>query len=179
MIYCYSATTKTLAFADMLSVILAVPTPNKEPGQPAMQYPNVHLLESTIEPQGNTKGRLYLRAFWYILSKKPGAIKNMPAEIKADEIYVCGPVWVGQPASPIRYFLQNADLRGKKVNMLLTCLSATEMETYQKNGQKLLESIDCIPGKVGVFVAPKLKANGEPDWEIIEEHIRLVIFPEE
>ena len=106
--------------------------------------------------------RALFSVFWHL------PVTNMPDNLP-EEIYVCAPIWAGGIAAPAQHFLKNAPL--KKVNLLLTCSIISEQ--YRINGEKFLATLDCIPGKVYLFATGKT-----PDMEIIEEHVRAIMFNE-
>jgi len=151
MIICYSKTQKTKFYAQVLSDILERP---------------VYMLEAE-----QVKG---LGLLWSVLTKKSAEVFNMPSQIADEEIYICCPVWGGWPAAPIRYFLNNAPIKGKKVNMILTAsLSHTK---YTDKAIKLLNDAECVPGRVEVFATG---GGVTLERDIIESHIRHLIFDED
>jgi len=160
MIFCYSATKKTQVYANVLGQILNSP---------------VHMLKSGIDPAGEFTLGLIIRALWLTITRKGTPIFNMPSHdsFNTDEIYICSPVWGGYPASPIRFFLENAPIKGKKVHMILTA-SVSHIK-YINNGKKMLADAGCIPGNVEVF-ATDSKVPIEQD--VIESHIRQLMFDE-
>lgn len=105
------------------------------------------------------------RMIWHTIAKKPAPILNMPTSIDENDIYICGPVWGGHPAAPIRYFMQNAPLAGKKVNMLLT--ARVGHVNYISNAEKMIRSTNCTLGKVAVFAS---------DGEAIEDQVRELML---
>ena len=143
MIFCYSATQKTKPYAEMLSKILNRP---------------VYMLESDMD---TTRISSMVRVLWYVLTKKSAVVFNMPSDINDEEVYICGPVWGGFPAAPIRYFLEHAPLRDKKVHMLLT--AGISHSKYITKAKDLIISAGYTPGKVEIFAS-----NGEA----IEEQVR-------
>ena len=147
MIFCYSATQKTKPYAKMLADILDCP---------------IYMLESDLDTGSISS---MARILWIAIRRKSVAVSNMPAIPDEEEIYICGPVWGGYPAAPIRYFLENAPLKDKKVHMLLT--AGVGHTKYIDNGKKLLSEAGCIPGNVAVF------ASG---GEAIEEQIRNLMI---
>ena len=151
MILCYSATQKTKPYAEVLGTILEKP---------------VYMLEADFS---------ILKSLWLTLRKKPAPVHNMPAtsDITDDDIYLCGPVWGGYPAAPLRYFLMNASLSGKKVHMLLT--AGMSHNKYGDNAKKLIIEAGAVPGNVEVF-SVDTKADTKMNQEIIEEHIRHLML---
>jgi hypothetical protein len=122
----------------------------------------IYILESDLDTSGLAS---MARVLVHTLTKKPAAVLNMPAGFDDEEIYICGPVWGGRPAAPIKYFLQNAPIEGKKVHMLLT--AGISHIKYADNGKKMIEEAGGIPGNVEVF------ASG---GEAIEEQIRELML---
>ena len=158
MIFYYSATQKTQVYAEILGEIL-----NR----------SLFKLDSAL---GSTIGFTFMaRALWLAITKKAVAVLNIPAVccFNDDEIYLCCPVWGGHPAAPIRYFFQNAPIKGKKVNMILT--ADVSHVKYIDNGKKMIADAGCIPGNVEVFAT-----GGEAALEkdVIEAHIRHLMFDE-
>jgi hypothetical protein len=94
------------------------------------------------------------------LSGKP-CPADIPDIADTGEIYLCAPVWGGKIAAPGQYFIDNSDLKDKKLNILLTCDSITSYEKYKKNAEKVLESKPCINGIVHVFAAGKYPTDKE------------------
>ena len=160
MIFCYSAANKTKVYAQVLGEIL---------------NNSVYMLKSDLDPAGKFTLGLIARCLWLTLTKKSTPVLNMPPKdnFNKDEIYICCPVWGGYPAAPIRFFLENAPVRGKKVHMILTA-SVSHMK-YIDNGKKMLIGAGCIPGNVEVF-ATDSKAAIERD--VIESHMRRLMFNE-
>jgi len=146
MIYCYSATQKSKAYAQLLGEIINCP---------------VYMLDCALDPT-NKISFFFSAAFRKSLS----VVENMPVSIDSNEIYLVGPIWAGEVARPIKYFLENAPLSGKRVNMLLT--AAICHEKYISEAERLLAKLDCIPGEVQVFATPKEGI----DKEMSEAHIR-------
>ena len=160
MIFCYSATKKTKVYAEVLGSVLDSP---------------VYMLKSDLDPNGKFTFRLIARCLWLNVTKKSTPVLNMPTKdnFNKDEIYICCPIWAGYPAAPIRFFLQNAPIKEKKVHMILTA-GVSHMK-YIDNGKKMLADAGCIPGNVEVF-ATDSKAAVERD--VIEAHIRQLMFNE-
>ena len=146
MVFYYSATKKSEAYAKLLGEMLNF---------------DVYELECSLD--ASRKLSFYLSAAF---AKAKSEITNMPKSIDVDEIYLVGPVWAGAMARPIKYFLENAPLEGKRVNILLTAMIADGK--YALAAEKFLSQINCIPGEAHVFATPK---DGL-DKEIAEVHIR-------
>ena len=160
MIFCYSATKKTKVYAEVLGAVLDSP---------------VFMLKSDLDPADKFTFKLIARCLWLTFTKKSTPVLNMPAKdnFNKDEIYICCTVWGGYPAAPIRFFLENAPIKGKKVHMILTA-SVSHMK-YIDNGKKTLADAGCIPGNVEVF-ATDSKATVERD--VIKSHICQLMFNE-
>ena len=146
MVFYYSATKKSEAYAKLLGEML-----------------NFNIFELKCTLDATRKLSFYLSAAF---AKSKFEITNMPKSIDADEIYLVGPVWAGEAARPLKYFLENALLEGKRVNILLTAMITDGK--YALTGEKFLSQINCIPGEVHVFATPKSGL----DKETAETHIR-------
>ena len=146
MVFYYSATKKSEAYAKLLGEMLGFV---------------VYELECTLD--SSRKLSFYLSAAF---AKSKSEITNIPNSIDAKEIYLVGPVWAGDAARPLKYFLENAPLEGKRVNILLTAMVADGKHAV--TAEKFLSKINCIPGEVHVFATPKSGL----DKETAEAHIR-------
>ena len=111
--------------------------------------------------------RFVIKALWLTIRGKGFPVNKMPENLP-EEIYVCSPVWGGNVASPVKYFLQNADIINIKVNILLT--ASTPTDKYVKNAKKLLEKASCKVGSVCIFATSS--AETLPDTDIIREHLK-------
>ena len=148
MVYFYSKSRKTEVFAKAVG-----------------EYFNVPIRELETDLNQFSGIGFVFRALGLTIRNKPYPILNMPVVI-AKEIYVCTPVWGGRVAAPALYFLQNADLRGVTVNVIVT--ASTPVDKYRANALKLLESINCVPGRAFVFAT----ASGSlPEIDVIKEHL--------
>jgi len=155
MIFCYSVTEKTKVYAEVLSEIV---------GQP------VYMLEAEI---GQKMGLGFMaRALWLTIRGVPSPILNFPAaDAFEEEIYVCCPVWGGYVAAPIRTLIESEQIRGKKVNLLLTA-SASDIK-YSRYAEQTLKDAGCVPGAIGVFATQQ---GYTPEREVAEEHIRSLLY---
>ena len=142
MIFYYTRTKITAVFARAFQEILHLP---------------LHEIESDI----NNKGKFSL--FWLAIRGKPYPVNDIPKEFP-NEIYIATPIWAGRLAAPVLYFLQNANLRDTKVNLILTASMPTIK--YCEKAEKYLETLDLIPGKVYIFAGTK-----DPNIEAIKEQI--------
>ena len=134
MILYYSVTQKTKVAAYALSEVLDKP---------------VYELKSKL----NTVSFSFIaKALYHTFTQKPYPVDNMP-EINDDTIYLCAPIWGGRIAAPALYFIKNASLKNRTVNLLLTCENISNVDKYTKNAPKVLT--DCIPGKVTVLATGK------------------------
>ena len=148
MVFFYSKSRKTQVFAQAAGKFFNMP---------------VHELQSDLDQYSGFK--FVVKALGLVLRKKPYPVLNMPVEIPK-EICICSPIWGGNVAAPVRYFLQNADLRGVKVNVIVT--ASTPVDKYRANALKLLESIDCVPGEALVFATAQ---GAMPELDVIKEHL--------
>ena len=137
MVLYYTKGRKTKVFAEALAEVT--------------EYP-IQELKTSLNDKGHTA--FIFRSLTLAISGKAYPVSNMPEDMP-DEIFVCAPVWAGRPAAPALYFLQNADLTNKKVNMLLTCASATSGEKYKQKALDILNKTSCETGEVYVFVTTK------------------------
>ncbi len=119
-------------------------------------------LESKLEKK--SKFIFNILAGYLAVRAKEYPVDNMPKKIKVDEIYLCAPVWAGTIACPAWYFLNRADLKGRKVNILLT--SASNDEKYRAKVKDLIKYIDCVPGEVYGFASA-----GSADKALIVEQL--------
>ncbi|MCL2398329.1 MAG: hypothetical protein FWC91_01125 [Defluviitaleaceae bacterium] len=159
MIFCYSVTQNSKFCADILGKILNQP---------------VYILNSDLDP--NNKIAFSFSCIRKALTKKSSPILNMPTSDKFDnsEIYICAPIWAGQPAAPIRYFFENAPLEGKKVHMLLTA-GVSHMK-YINTGIKMISDAGGIPGTVEVFAIDSKAGTEQNNQDVIESHIQELFF---
>ena len=155
MIICYSASQKSKVYADVLGNILFRP---------------VYMLECDINHKRISH---VIKSLWLAITCKPAQVLNMPdmSDTVDLEIYICGPVWGGNPAPPIIYFLENAQIKGKKINMLLTA-GAAHIK-YKYNAEKMIAKYGAAAGIVEVF-----GSDSQPDLDVIESHIRTLFFAE-
>ena len=161
MIFCYTATQKSKFYADVLGDVLGRP---------------VHMLDCELGSDFGPDLRFgfMLRAIWYTIAKKPAAVVNMPAleDIGDGDVYLCGPVWGGHPAPPLRYFLGSlAALRARKVHMLLTATVGHERQI--KNAKKMIEGAGLVAGNVEIFATG---GGLVPERDVVEEHIRSLML---
>ena len=111
--------------------------------------------------------RFIFHALWLTVRGKVFPVEKMPENLP-EEIFVCSPVWGGNVAPPVKYFLQNADITNVKVNILLTASMPTDK--YVRNVERLLEKTSCLAGTVCIFATSSTEAR--PDAEIIKEHMK-------
>ena len=151
MIFCYSASQNSKVYAEVLSGIVDHP---------------VQMLHANM-PEPNRLA-FAVRAIWSTLTKKAVPIINMPVADNFagfDEIYICGPIWGGQPAGPLRYFARN--IPAKKVHMILT--AGLSHVKYATKGKQMLADAGHTPGFVEVFA---VNSKEEIERDVIESHIR-------
>jgi len=157
MVYYYSAGGRTKIFAEALGSVLKAQACE---------------LESDLGKKINFG--FIARALWLAVRKKESRVLNMPDKIEAEEIYVCSPVWGGAAAGPVLYFLRNAGLKNKKVNLLLTYESTGSCQKYQMRGRALLESVDCVAGRVLMFATTKAM----PEYEVAVSQMKEILEAE-
>jgi len=110
----------------------------------------------------------FYRACMQGLMKKKTAITAIPDLSNCDEIFICTPVWASGPAPAIRTFLNEADLRNKKVNFLFTYGGMTEPDVFKKNTADLLLGKGCVIGNMYAYIA---KFKQQPNLETIKRNI--------
>ncbi|MCL2604198.1 MAG: hypothetical protein FWD90_06945 [Defluviitaleaceae bacterium] len=148
MIIYYTRTQKSKIAAEALHDITGLP---------------LYALDSDIH---EVKGiRFAWRAVRSIIGSKGYPVKNMPKAIPS-EVYLCGPIWVGEIAGPLKYFINQADLSGKKVHMLLTGIQPTEQN--RESARKCLGKSGCQIGEIYLIATQKEL----PEKEVITEHLR-------
>ncbi|MCL2015521.1 MAG: hypothetical protein FWG68_04665 [Defluviitaleaceae bacterium] len=155
MIFYYSATEKSKLYAEILAKILDRKT---------------YKLESALD--GVTGKTFFIKGVWKAVTNAEVPILNMPPadSFSDDNVYLCSPIWGGKPAPPIKYFLRNAPLANKTVNMI--CVSGSGFSSHKENTEKFLQTVNCTVGNVQIFAAN----YATTDTEIIEEHIRELMF---
>jgi len=151
MILYYTYKQKTKVFAQALSDILGLP---------------VYELESDINSRSSF-GFMF-KALRLTFGRKAYPV-NMPDAIPS-EIYVCSPVWGGRVAAPVKYFLENMDLRDTKVNLLLT--ASVPAEKYKTAAQEYLRNLGCNTGEVYLF---HTSDKFMPERDVLAEQLRGVI----
>jgi len=152
MILYYSRSKKTKVFADALGEIL-----------------NCEIYELHSELNDKTTIGFLLKALSLAFSGKSYPVTNMPQDMPP-EIYLCAPVWGGQMASPVKFFLENANLTNTTVNVLLT--ASVPVEKYKIAALDSLNKIPCKPGRAFIF-ATSDKSN--PEIEVIKEQLREML----
>ena len=152
MVLYYTFHQKTKIFAEVLGHVLNQP---------------VYGLESDLNKKPIFL--FILSALASCFTKKTYPVTNMPQAIP-NEIFICSPVWGGDFAAPVRYFLQNADLQDVTVNVLLT--ASTPTEKYKKNVMETLIKTPCKPGEVYLFAtSDKLS----PEKDVIIEQLNQLL----
>jgi len=154
MIIYYTRSQKTKVFAEAVAEVCHMP---------------LCALESDIN---NLKGvRFLAKALGLVFSGKGYPASNIPADMP-EEIYVCSPVWGGQIAAPVKYFLEHANLGKTKVNLLLT--ASTPVEKYKTRALEQLAKFDCIPGKAYIFAT----SSALPEKDIAVQHFQELLNEE-
>ncbi|MCL2363348.1 MAG: hypothetical protein FWC71_01650 [Defluviitaleaceae bacterium] len=147
MIIYFSRTDKTKAAAQALHDITGLPL-----------YP----LESDIT---DAKGFLFaFKAIKAAFDPKGLSVRNMPDTLP-EEIYLCAPVWAGEPAGPMKYFIANAKLERVRVHVLLT--AATPSRQHIASVKKLMDKAGATLGEIFQIATTKQP----PEAEILREHI--------
>ena len=153
MIFYYSRTDKTKAAAQALHEITGLPL-----------YP----LESDIT---DAKGFLFaFKSISAAFGNKGLPVRNMPDTVP-EEIYLCAPIWAGEPAGPMKFFIANAGLARVRVHVVLTAMTPTRQHiTHVK---KLLDKAGATPGDILQIATTKQP----PEAEILREHLRELLEP--
>ena len=150
MILYYTRSQKTKVFAEALHDIFNMPLVR---------------LDTELDGMGDFK--FMIRALGSVFTKRECPVSNIPTALPG-EIYLCGPIWGGKMAAPVRYFLKHAGLKGIKVNLLMT--ASTPVEKYRARALEDLALIDCIPGKAYIFATGDDKNMPEKDVVIQQMH---------
>ena len=106
------------------------------------------------------------------ITRKQTAVVALPDLSKCTEVFICTPVWASDPAPAIRYFLNHADLNGRKVNFLFTCGGMTEPEVFQTAVEQLLKDKGCSIGEVYTFSA---KFKQPLDFQTVKRNIEEAV----
>ena len=151
MILYYSRTQKTALAAQALHEITGL---------------SLYALESDINDLKGVKfGWNALRS---VISKKGYPVKNLPGSVP-DVVYLCGPIWAGEMAGPLKYLLTQVDFSNTTVNVLLTGMQPSEQNRV--SALKCLTASGCQPGDVYLMATSKEM----PEKEILVEHLRELL----
>ena len=169
MIFCYSNSGNTKKYAGILADVINAKAAGRSGAAEDYKVPLI-MLESP-ELEHCSRFTYYTRAVF----KKSCRVTNMPGPntIDCDDIYICGPIWAGRPAGPIRFFLENVPFKGTRVHMLLT--AAIPHDKYATKCEGIIKDLGYTPGQIHVFAAPKGGTDGI-DYEVAESHIRRLYF---
>jgi hypothetical protein len=151
MILYYTVSQKTKLIAEALAEATGLP-----------------LFQLTSKLERKNKFLFTLHALYLVASGKGYPVDEMPETIASDEIYLCAPVWGGIVTGPAWYFLNRADLAGKKVNLVLT--SASNNDNYRKKALNSLSLIKCVPGQAYGFSVTK-----DTDKALLIEQLRQML----
>ena len=135
MILYYTRSQKTKVFAEALHKILHLP---------------LHEFKTELDSMGDLK--FMFRALGSVFTRKECPVSNMPPSVP-EEIYLCGPIWGGAPAAPVKYILKHMDLSKTTVNLVLT--ASTPVDKYRTRALEELAKINCIPGNAYIFATGK------------------------
>jgi len=151
MILYYTYKQKTKVFAESLGEVLNLPT---------------YELKSDI----NKKSWLgfMFTAIKLAFTNKTTPLSNIPNNLP-EEIFVCGPIWGGSVAAPVKYFFENTALRRTKVHLLLTASIPTEK--YRTTAEEYLCKF-CIPGDVHLFATSD---KVMPEQDVLVEQLRKIL----
>jgi len=157
MIIYYTFKKKTKLFAEVLGNVVG------------MQQ--VYALECDLNRKSDL-GFMF-HALKSCFTKKTIPVSNMPSGF-GKEIFVCSPIWGGEMAAPVKYFLENADLRDVTVNILLT--ASVPVEKYKQKAIEFLNKIPCQQGNVFIFAASDKVAL---EKDVIKEQLREMMHGDE
>jgi len=151
MILYYTYEQKTKVFAESLSEVINLPT---------------YELKADI----NNKSRFgfIFNALRLAFTGKSSPVSNIPSSLP-EEIYVCGPIWGGTVAAPVKYFFENTNLKHTKVHLLLTACIPTEK--YRQTAAEYLRKF-CVPGDVHLFAT---NSKIMPEKEILTEQLLKIL----
>jgi len=152
MIFYYTYSQRTKIFAQSLGEVLGHP---------------VYELVAELNKK-STFGFMF-NALRLTFTNKTSPVSNMPDNVPG-EIFVCSPVWGGRLAAPAKYFLENANLQGIRVSLLLTADVPTEK--YKQAAFEYLRKFSCIPGDVFLFATSD---KTMPDEETVKEQLRDIL----
>lgn len=151
MILYYTYKQKTKVFAESLGEVLNLPT-----------------YELKADINNKSKFGFVFTALKLAFTGKTSPISNIPGNLP-DEIFVCGPIWGGKVAAPVKYFFENTALERTKVHLLLTAGIPTEK--YRSTADDYLRKF-CIPGDVHLFAT---NDKIMPEKEILVEQLRKIL----
>jgi len=152
MILYYTYKQKTKVFAQALGDVLGLPTQ-----------------ELVSDINNRSRFGFICKTLQLVFARKAYPVANMPDAIPT-EIFVCSPVWGGRVSAPVKYFLENIDLRGVRVHLLLT--AAVPTEKYKTTAQEYLRSLGCYLGEVYLF---HTSDKFMPDRDVLAEQLRGLI----
>ena len=149
MVIYFSRSKKTEVFAKVLG-----------------EMKNLPLFELRSELNEMPTFRFMFKALGLALFGKTFPVDKMPESLP-EEIFICSPIWGGNIAPPVKYFLQHAKIKDVRVNVLLTASMPTD--NYIKKTEKLLKNISCLAGNVCIFA---INSKETPDEDIVKEHLK-------
>ncbi|MDP4109009.1 MAG: flavodoxin [Bacillota bacterium] len=117
----------------------------KKTAEKAAASRNADLLE--IKDTVNRKGPVgYIKSGYHAVKKKSTPIGRIDTDISSyDRVVICGPVWAGTMASPVRTFLQKYKSQIREAEYML--LHASKDNNYDG----IFEEMDVILGKTAVM----------------------------
>jgi len=147
MIVYYTFKKKTKLFAEALGDVVGMQT---------------YALECDLNKKSDLA--FMFHALKSCFTRRTIPVSNIPSNF-GDNIFVCSPIWGGEMAAPVKYFLENADLRGVTVNILLTASVPTEK--YTQKAAEFLNKIPCQQGEVFIFAT-----SDKAEKDVIAEQLR-------
>lgn len=152
MIIYYTFKNKTKIFAEALGTVLNKP-----------------LYELKCDLNKKSNFWFMFHAFLACFTRNNIPVTNMPSDIVNTEssIFVCSPIWGGEIAAPVKYFLQNANLKGVTVNLLLTASIPTGK--HKLKAIDFLNKLSCNTGEVYMFAT---SSKLEIETDVVKEHLQ-------
>ncbi|MCL2188864.1 MAG: hypothetical protein FWC16_08065 [Defluviitaleaceae bacterium] len=151
MIFYYTRTQKTKVAAEALHEITGLG------------------LYALTAPVSEVKGfSFWVKAFKSVMSAKGCEVHNLPDTLPA-EIYLCGPIWAGEMAGPLKYFLRELDISKTKIHCVLTGMQPTEKD--RESARRVIERAGAQAGDIHLIATQKTM----PEKDVLIEHLRALL----
>ena len=123
-----------------------------------------------------TMGKMsFLKACMQGVMKTETEVVSLPEIHSCDEIFICSPIWADGPAPAVRYFLDKAKLKDKKISFLLT-YGSTNPDVFKKNIFDIAKDKGCIVEHMYAFSA---KFRQPIDKQAVEDNIENMALSRE